>query len=438
MGVYGLMKNVSFLNDLKLRSGWGQLGNQETRPFAYLSTVSTAPVISQGSGNGDPMGNLNWGVALPDFPTEDLSWETIITKNIGVDALFWKNRISLTVEYYDKLTKDILQAVELPASVGNQNNPILNVADVSNKGWEFQLGYYQSIGEVDIFFNGNFTTVKNNVESVYNNQPFNAVDNQGNIIGRIEEGFPLYYIRGFLAEGIYQSQEEVDSWWSTNTDELADPALVGPGDMYFRSIHGPPDPNNGYDFYTLFPDTVVNYLDQTYIGKIIPGHYYGFTFGAGWKGIELSLFFQGVGDVQKYTNAHWWGVMLAGWAFNRNVSVDALNGWTPEHPVQYDGSSNKGKAQSITRAIWNDPGGNYRYSDRYVMNAGFMRLKNLIIGYTLPARWMDKTNSIDRVRFYFSGHNLYTFTNWIGLDPEATNEYLPIPRTWVLGINATF
>jgi TonB-linked SusC/RagA family outer membrane protein len=424
------MSNVTFINDLKLRGGWGQMGNQETRPFAYLSTVSTSPVISQGSGDGNPSGTWFWGVKLPDFPTEDLSWETTTTINAGFDAIFWNNRFNLTVEYYEKLTEGILQAVQLPASVGNQNDPILNIADVSNKGWEFQLGYNQRFGEVDVSFSGNFTTVKNNVESVWNDQPFGG---QG---GRIEEGYPINYLWGFQADGIYQSSEEVLQWWSVKKDSQADSALVSPGDMYFKDIHGAPDPDNGYDYYTPFPDSVVDLNDRTYIGKTIAGYYYGFTFGANWKGIDLSIFFQGVGDIQKYASAFNAGISFGG--TGNNMSVDALNRWTPDNRIQYDGSSNSGKAASITRAVRADPGSNMRYSDRLIHDAGFMRLKNLTIGYTLPAKWMNQTNAVERIRFYFSGQNLATFSSWQGLDPEASNEYYPIPRSWIFGLNATF
>jgi TonB-linked SusC/RagA family outer membrane protein len=428
------MGNVGFLNDLKFRAGWGQLGNQEIRPYAYLSSVNSYPTTSRGSGNGDYRGIPLWGIYLPDFVTENLSWETSTTMNIGFDAVFWKNRISLTLEYYDKLTDGILQTVKLPSSVGNINDPIFNVANVSNKGWEIQLGYNQRFGNVGVYIDCNFTTVKNNVESVYNNQPFEA--STGWTGRMIEEGYPMFYIKGYQVDGIFQTEEEVLSWWSAHNDVMADSSQVGPGDMYFKDFNGDPDPENGYDFYTPGLDSVVNEYDQTYLGKTIPGYYYGFTLGADWKGFDLSIFFQGVGDVQKYNYGFGSGINLSG--EGRNVLSDALNRWTPDNQVQWDGSSNQGKAKSITRAKVFDGANNYRFSDRFVMDAGYVRLKNLTLGYTLPAKWMNRTNAIERVRLYFTGQNLLTFTNWVGLDPEVIVSGLPMPRTCMFGLNATF
>ena len=415
------MSNAGFLNDLKIRAGWGQLGNQETRPYAYLSQVNTNPMISRGSGSGDFAGSQYWGIQLPDFPIEDLTWETTTTMNVGFDAVFWENRFSLTLEYYDKLTEGILQEVEIPASVGNLNPPILNVAHVSNKGWEIQLGYNQRFGNVGVSFRGNFTTVDNNVEKVYNGQRFYAFVGTDNIM--IEEGYPLFYMYGFQVDGIFQSEEEVLSWWSVNNDSQADSTMVSPGDMYFKDINSP-------------TDSVVDINDRTYIGKTIAGYFYGFTLGLDWKGIDLSLFFQGVGDIQNYNQSYAYGTNFSGKGNNR--LTDALNRWTPDNPVQWDASCNESKARAITRAVYGDPGRNYRYSDRYVMDAGYLRLKNLTLGYTLPARIMNRTNAIERVRMYLMGQNLLTFTKWVGLDPEVQNQYLPLPRSWIFGINATF
>jgi TonB-linked SusC/RagA family outer membrane protein len=428
------MSSMGFLNDLKIRAGWGQLGNQETRPYAYLSSVNVNPVISRGSGGGDFAGEQYWGISLPDFPTEDLTWETTTTLNVGFDAVFWKNRFNLTVEYYDKLTEGILQAVELPTSVGNLNPPILNVANVSNKGWEFQLGYHQRFGNVGVYLNGNFTTVDNRVEKVWNDQRFYAYLGTDNIM--IEEGYPLFYLYGWQVDGIFQNEKEVQSWWSVKSDQQADSSLVSPGDMYFKDINGPPDSLGVYKFYTPVPDSTVDSNDRTYIGNTIAGYFYGFTLGADWKGFDISIFFQGVGDIQKYNQTYAHGTNFSGNGSNR--LINALDRWTPDNKVQWDASSNESKARAITRAVYGDPAGNYRFSDRYVMDAGYLRLKNLTVGYTLPAGVMNRTNTIERVRFYFSGQNLLTFTKWVGLDPEVENQYLPLPRTWVFGINATF
>ncbi|MFC2126742.1 TonB-dependent receptor domain-containing protein, partial [Bacteroidota bacterium] len=222
------MSGLSWLNDLKWRFGWGQLGNQETAAFAWLSGVNRSPQYQFGSGNG----NTTNALFMPDFPTEDLSWETATTINFGFDGIFLNNRLTATVEYYNRLTEDILQRVSFPSSVGNYSDPIINIASVENKGFEFQLGWRDNIGDVEYFVNGNLTTSHNEVIEVWNDQPFTVDSDRipdSDTDGRIEEGFPLYYIWGYETSGIFQDQDEIDDWYETHTgDAEADAALVGP------------------------------------------------------------------------------------------------------------------------------------------------------------------------------------------------------------------
>ena len=417
------MANVNWINDLKWRFGWGQLGNQETASFAYLSGVNLSPQYAYGSGLGDGYGFTANGLFLPDFPTEDLSWETTTTSNFGFDGLFFDNRLSATVEYYTRLTEDILQSAAFPQSVGNYNNPIINIASVQNRGFEFQLGWRDKIGEVEYFVNGNFTTVDNEVVEVWNDQPFGGSQN------RIEKGFPMNYLWGFKVEGIYQSQDEVDS--REIEDNQSDPALVSAGDMYFQDVHGPPDPENGFDYYTPDPDGQVDLNDRTYIGNTIPDFFYGFTLGVNWKGFDLSGFFQGIGGVYKYNQALNRGVEMASQGNNQWTNV--MNRWTPSNMHQWDSND---KANSLPRAVRGDPAGNNRFSDRYAEKGSFLRLRNLTFGYTVPGLFIDKWDYIDRVRIYIAGSNLMTITSWSGLDPE--NDEIPIPVTWSFGVNATF
>jgi len=428
------MSGVTFINDLKIRAGWGQLGNQETKPFAYLSTVNQNPQYAYGSGAGDAFGTVYQGTFLPDFPTEDLSWETSTTKNIGFDGIFFNNRITATIEYYDRLTEGILQQVSFPSSVGNYNNPIINVASVINRGFEFQLGYNGRVGDLEYFVNGNMTTVHNEVKEVWNNQPFYSLVGGGGSINigenlRIAEGFPLFHLWGFQVDGIFQSQEEVDDWQATYTDNQTDAALVSAGDFYFKDVHGPP--NDEYDFYSPIPDSVVDLNDRAFIGSTIPGHYYGITLGANWKGIDLSIFFQGIGDVYKYNNERAKGTSMGSQGINQWQAV--LNRWTPSNRNSWDPDD---KLNSLPRAVRGDPASNDRYSDRFAEKAGFMRLKNVTLGYSLPQSLLGQTSYIERVRLYISGSNVLTFTNWTGNDPE--NDNIPIPVTWTFGVNATF
>jgi len=425
MSSENFMSGLNWINDIKWRFGWGQLGNQETKSFAYLSTVNLSPQYAYGSGLGDGYGFVTNGLFLPDFPTEDLSWETSTTTNFGFDAIFLKNRLNATVEYYNRLTEDILQSAAFASSVGNYNNPIINIASVKNSGFEFQVGWRDQIGEVEYYGNANFTTVKNEVMKVWNDQPF------GGETGRIEEGYPVNYLWGFKTGGIYQSQEEVDNRQAELADNQTTPDLVSAGDMYFLDVHGDPNPEEGYDFYSPDPDGKINLNDRTFIGNTIPEYFYGFTLGVNWKGFDFSGFFQGIGGVYKYNWALVGGVRMDGQGNNQWTNV--LNRWTPSNKNTWDPND---RANSLPRAVIGDPAGNNRASDRFADKAGYMRLRNLTLGYNVPSALLQKSGYVERVRVYVTGSNLMTLTKWAGIDPE--NDQIPIPVTWSFGVNATF
>jgi TonB-linked SusC/RagA family outer membrane protein len=411
------MDGVPFINDLKIRGGWGKLGNQETASFAYLSKISTSPDYALGSGNGNGVGSVRFGVSLPDFPVSDLSWEIAKTTNIGFDAAFLNNTITLTAEYYRRTTDGILQSSQLAASVGNQNQPVLNIATVRNSGIELQAGYNGKIGN-DFQFNisGNLTTVKNEAIKLFNDQPFNG---EGN---RIETGYSLYYLWGYKVGGIFQSQEEIDAWQETNSDANNNNNQA-PGDMWFQDVRSAPRPTDKGITYREVPDSVVNSYDRTFIGKTIAGHYYGLTLSANYKGFDASVFFQGVGDLQKYNWARAGGEQMASTGVNQWTSVSER--WTPERP-----------STTMPRAVRADPAQNNRFSDRFVENAGFMRLKNFQVGYSLPRTLLSKSGVLESCRIYVSGTNVLTFTNWTGLDPE--NDVIPPTRSFSVGLTAVF
>jgi TonB-dependent starch-binding outer membrane protein SusC len=410
------MKSLTFINNLKIRGGWGSLGNQETRSFAFLSTVSFSPDYAYGSGLGNAIGSLQQGIRLPDFPVLDLSWERAETSNLGFDALFL-DKINVSFDYYNRTTRGILQGANLAASVGNENQPILNIATVRNSGIELELGFTQKVGnDLTLNFSGNLTTVRNRVVSVFGGTPF------GGEGGRIQEGYSMFYLWGYQVGGIFQSQEEIQAWRQANSD-ATNGNNFAPGDMYFQDVRRPNSVTGTPINYEEGTDGVINPLDRTYLGKTIPGYYYGFNIAANWKGLDLSIFFQGVGDVQKINGERWGGEGMGG--TGSNLWATTLNRWTPSNP-----------STTMPRAVRSDPAGNARFSSRWVENAGFMRLKNMQIGYTLPRKALDFMGKMDNLRVFLSGTNLLTFTQWTGIDPE--NDILPPARTIMLGLTATF
>jgi hypothetical protein len=269
------------------------------------------------------------------------------------------------------------------------------------------------IGELGLNVGGNLTTVKNRVETLYQGTPFGDEDE------RVQEGYPINYIWGYQVGGVFQNDQEIADWQSVYDDGLGTNNPV-PGDMWFQDINGNPDAG---EILNPVPDSLVNPNDRIFLGKSIAGFYYGFNLGLQYKGFDLSLFFQGVGDVQKYNHARAGGEGMAGVGANQWTST--LGRWTPENP-----------SASMPRAVRNDPNVNNRFSSRFVEDADFFRLKNAQIGYTIPASLLAKTGAIERIRLYVSATNLFTITGWKGIDPE--NDFNPPTRQLLFGLNATF
>jgi hypothetical protein len=419
------MAGFRWLNDMKLRYGWGQLGNQETKAFAFLSTISKDATYDFGS---DPkaryvpgMGYLYWAATMPEFPNPDLRWETTTTHNVGFDAFLF-NSLGITFEYYHKITDGILQQSKLPGSVGydivghrsETGDPIINVAEVLNNGIELQLDYHGRLGELRYHLSGNLTTTHNEVLEMYDDAP---IGGQG---GRIEEGYPINYLWGYEVDGMFTSQQEVDEWQANYEDKNI--SQQAPGDLYFKDTRGNPDEENPY--YTEEPDNVVNQYDRVFIGKTIPGYYYGFSLSTQYKGFDFSAFFNGVGDIQKVNGARQTGEGMSSMGINQLTTVK--NRWTPENPDT-----------DMPRAAASDPAANNRFSDRWVEDADYLRLGTLQIGYTLPRKVYDALGFTRQFRIYVSSSNLFTYApGWSGIDPE--NEAVPTPRAFSVGVNATF
>ncbi len=408
----------TFINDLKIRGGWGRLGNfQSAGPYQFLSNVSLTSDYPFGSGNGNAFGTQNQGATLPNFANTTLTWEKVRTSSIGFDASLFQNRFSVTAEYYSKTTYDIIQSVSLPPNTGIEQPANLNVAQVSNKGIELQLGYNTKIGAVNINVSGNITTVKNKVEKLNGGSPI------GNEFGRIEEGYSMFYLWGYKTGGVFQNQAEIDAW---KTAHPKGDANIGgytykPGDMYFQDVYGNPAAGTK-DRYSQKPDSLINSNDRTYLGKTIPGYYYGFSAAATWKGFDLNIFFQGTGDVQKYNSVRS-GLEAMGGAANQWATT--LNRWT-----------STSHSTTMPRAIYGDPAAFNRISNRYVENASYLRLKNVQLGYRLPAGLLNKTKVAQNLRIYVSAVNLFTITKYKGLDPE--NDLIPVTRQFLVGVTAGF
>ncbi|MBN1185750.1 MAG: TonB-dependent receptor [Bacteroidales bacterium] len=408
------MKNITWLNDLKIRAGWGQIGNQNTGAFSWLSLVNLNPRYTFGTTiNG--LGNLVNGSFLGDFTVTDLSWEVVTTSNIGFDAVVLKNKLTFTAEYYYKFTDGIIQIVDIPYVTGTTNSPSINLAQLSNKGFEFQGTYTDKIGKLGYNLSFNLTTVKNNVKKIYKSKP-QEVNGDSNY--RIEEGYEFGYIYGYKTDGIFQTDQEVADWKAQVDDP--DGSQLAPGDIRFKDLYGPYTGDAENVWKSGEPDGVLNAYDKTYLGKTIPGFYYGFNMGLSYSNWDISVNFRGVGDVQKINTVRMQGENLSNSSGNQLATVK--NRWTTSN-----------HSNSMPRALADDPVGNNRMSDRWVEDAGFLRLQSAQLGYTFPNSLLSKFNG-KNLRVYVSGSNLFVITPYSGLDPEDDTT----PVTFIGGINLTF
>jgi TonB-dependent starch-binding outer membrane protein SusC len=413
------MENFAFLNDLKLRAGWGQTGNDEVAVgrYAYLSGVTNAGSYSFGSGNGDPIGNYLIASSISGFPNQNLTWETVTQTYVGFDATFLNNKMNATVEYFNRVTDDILQVVTIPPSVGTAS-PVFNIGQLVNRGLEMELGYSGSAGALTYGISGNISFVKNEVTSLYDNIPLETN------FGRVEEGRSIGHIWGYKVGGIFQTQAEIDAYYAAHPDETigGDAAYVQPGDMYFLDVYG--NPTETERFYSKTPDGVINAFDMTELGNTIPGHTYGLNLSAGFKGLDLTVNFYGEGNVDKVNLSRQRLEAMDGSGLNQSMSTN--DRWTMENP-----------SNSMPRAVAGDPAGNNRFSSRWVENAGFFRLNTWQVGYSIPSTLLDKTSGVvSRFRVFVGGQNNMLITHWSTLDP--VNDAYPLPKSFFVGLNASF
>ncbi len=375
------LENADWLSNLKLRASWGKSGNQEIADYAYLTLISQVGGI----------------VKVDRFGNPDLKWETSTQSNIGVDFGIMDNKVIASAEYFVKNTTDILLPIGLPSVVGNVQPTILNAGEVSNKGFEFTLNYRNSINDFKYSINGNMATLTNNVEKLHPNLPNITGD-----VTRTQVGQPLNAYFGYKMIGIYQNNAEI----SQHLKGTVNPS-VKPGDIKFNDLDG-----NG----------IINAYDREFIGSPIPDLSYGLTFSAEYKGFDFSFMFQGVKGVDRYNDAK----KIVDYDTRPfNYTTNILNSWSGE-----------GSTNTMPRVTFQDNGSS-RVSSIFVEDASYLRLKNIELGYNITT-----IKGLQNVRLYVSGQNLFTSTNYTGLDPESV-DYMdkgtyPLSRSVLFGLNVKF
>jgi len=406
-------KENKVLNSFKLRGSWGQNGNDQfARRFAYMSTVNSTDKTYH-FGTGDE--TLLVGSSPDQLANRNLKWETSEQLDLGFDATLFTN-FTLTFDYYDKKTKDWLVLASIPTYAG-ATAPYINGGDVSNKGFEIGLAYRTHFGKDWNFgINANLSRNQNEVLRIANNE--GIIHGESNVLfqgldemNRVEVGKPMGYFYGLKTAGIFQNAAEVAAGVQPNAQ---------PGDVRFVDLNG---------------DGQIDANDKTQIGDPNPDINYGVNLELSYKAFDLSINTYGtaggqnVFGIHDYTRAY------------TNNTTDVLNRWTSE-----------GTSNTVPRVTYGtDDNGNYtKFSDLYIQDSDFFRIKNATIGCDLT-KLTDKLKFFSKFRLYVAGNNIYTFTKYKGMDPEIgfgnVNQswakgidvgYYPQPRTYMMGLNVNF
>ncbi len=396
------LRDVSWLDFLKVRAGWGQIGNDKINSDSFnLTMFNSGPTfVDYVLGANQSLAN---GATVLTWVNNGGKWEVTEQWDVGIDFGFFNGLLSGTVDFFLRDTRDMLLTVKGPAFVGNRYDGTNNVGTVRNKGVEITLDHRHKVGEVFYSIGGNVSFIKNQLTALNGGEPvYSHIDN----VVVCDEGMPLYSFYGYQYEGVFKTQEEVDAamWGYAEGNQ---PYSVG--DAHYT------DQNN---------DGIIDDKDKTYLGSAFPWLTYGINLGLEWKGIDVSLFFQGVHGNQIYNQVRY---RTEGRGTESVLGTQMRDVWTPSTP--------DGNIPDPRHSV------NFFASDRFIEDGAYFRLKNAQIGYSLPQKWINAIG-FTRCRIYVQGSNLFTFTKYTGYDPEVGGgvDYgnYPQSRTILVGANISF
>lgn len=416
--------NVPFVNNLKLRFSWGENGNQDIPSYSTLTSYQSDLNYSNYPIEGQ-QNSVNQGFTQTRNGNPNLRWETTDQTDIGIDAALFHQRISLTVDYFLKKTRDLLLQRPLSPTLGGTNQTIWdNAGSMKNQGFEFLVNYNSNVNRefrYQIGLNG--TILHNELTSLpadvsYIGLPGSVLHstNFDQEVSRTYVGYPIASFYGYVAEGLFQNEQQIKN-------HALQPGAQ-PGDIMFKDINH---------------DGVIDSKDRTFIGSPLPDFTMGLNFSANWKNWDFSLFTNGSFGNKIYDLTRYYSDFFNLSSYNKSVRV--LNAWTPQNTNT-----------SVPRLSLNDNNDNIRPSSYYVFNGSYVRIKNVQIGYTIP-QFNRLVGGQGKLRIYLQVSNLVTFTGYKGLDPavglqnySSSNRNLdigvdrgiyPPSRTFTLGLNLT-
>jgi TonB-linked SusC/RagA family outer membrane protein len=404
----GFWKQNNIVNTLKVRGGYGVVGNDAIRDFGYLSTVAGGLNYTMGNA-----GVITTGYAPTTLDNPDLRWEETTQANFGFDAQIL-NDFSLTVDVFNKKTTGILRSIAIPGYVGVTSAPVANVADMENKGVEVELGYRKRIGEFNFSANGNFAYLKNEVTYVASDTRFINGDAAFQSMGpvtrtQVGQSYNTFY--GFQSAGIFQNAAEIANN-KNGAGGLIQPTAK-PGDFRWVDTDG---------------DGSITDKDKTFLGSSLPKYTFGLTLNADYKGFDVMVFAQGAAGNKIFQGLRRLDIGTANW------QTRALSRWTGD-----------GTSTTYPRLTSADDNGNFgKMSDFYLEDGNYLRLKVVQIGYTLPVKMLKKIGGT-KLRVYATGENILTLTKYTGYDPEIGGGVFgidkgvyPQAKSFILGIQLQF
>jgi TonB-linked SusC/RagA family outer membrane protein len=403
IGEEDFLKDVDIIHNLKIRASYGSLGNQNIALYSYSNSINTE--------QGHSFNNtVVAGSAVTTLSDNKISWEKTVISDIGIDVGLWQNKLQLEADVYWKKTTGILARINVPAQVGDLNGPITNLYDMSNRGLEINVSHSNNIREVVYRIGGGIAFVHNNVDFLNGDMQYIYRGDDGDAMYIIKEGYPVnsYYL--YDADGLFQTPDEVAA-------HAFQSAKTAPGDIRYRNVKD--------------DDNVIDSNDRIITGRTVPKFTYNFQLALNYKGIDLSALFQGVQSVDMYPQGN-----LAYPNYNgAGITKDQLaNSWRSpaDGQTKYPrfGLPKRGSRQ------------NYKNSTFWLRDGSYLRLKNVQLSYTLPARWISSV-SVSNLKVFVNGQNLLTFSKFKETDPERGvmnedfAEYNSI-KTITFGLDVTF
>ncbi len=406
------MRNVKWVNELKVRSSFGYTGNPDVTGNAFIQSINQSFQYTLGNSSGS--GGIVTGAAPSRTYNPNIKWEKNEQLNFGVDLTAFNSRINMSLDVYQRRSRDLILYVAPPLISGTYESVPFNTGLMQNRGIDLTITgkVLNKPGGLNWTATGVLGTYKNKVVSMGLSAP---IDNGfTRITGgsrRIEAGYPVEYFYGFVTEGIFQNYDEINAHAAQSPG--VDPTTsTAPGDIKFKDL------NN---------DGIINDKDRTNIGNFNPTFTYGITNNVTYKNFELTVFLQGSQGNKVLNFTRWY---TEGGVSNGNYSADVIGRWT-----------SAGTTNTMPRLVLNDPNGNNRVSDRFVEDASYLRLKNIRLSYSLPAKWIMGA-TMKKAVVYVSSQNLFTITNYSGMDPEVGGGvdigFYPQARTFLAGVTIDF